>query len=215
MSTSIVVASGRPGPVALALDGINLTVVVTGPTGLSYSSPGLFNTAKPGARALLDTGSTISSVDLSILQLVAAQQVGQVTISTVLGSSVAPVYNATIGLPLANAVLPLMNGLPGVLGDSLPGPERVLIGDDIMSNLILVRDGPAGSWSLSVPATTPVPIPQQSSNTAAVALGIGGIAVAAASGVALAVVARNEQRQIQGLRRELTQAEARRRGWGA
>jgi len=151
-------------------------------------------------------------VDLAILQLIAAQQVGQVTISTVEGSAVAPVYNATIGIPLAGGViLPLMNGLPGVLGDSLPGPERALLGDDIMSNLILVRNGPAGSWSISVPATTPVPIPQQTSNNTTLWLGVGGAGVALASVAALAVVARNEQRQIQGLRRELTQEESRRR----
>lgn len=205
MSTSTTIVSRGPGPVAMALNGMIAPVVVTGPSGGSYRT-----------QALFDTGSTISSVDLTLLQQLGAQQVGQVTISTVLGSSVAPVYNATLGLPLASgAVLPISQGLPGVLGDSLPGPGRVLIGNDVMSMLILVRDGPAGSWSISVPATTPVPIPQQSSSNAALALGIGGAAVAVASGVALAVVSRNEQRQIQGLRRELTQAEARRRGWGA
>jgi hypothetical protein len=205
MSSNIVIASGSPGPVALALGGITLPVVVTGPSG-TVSVTAQFKT-----KAMMDTGSTVSSVDIAILQQVGAQQVGQVTISTVEGSAVAPVYNAGIGMQLASgAVLPLMVGLPGELGDSLPGSTRVLIGDDIMSKLILERNGPAGTWSVSVPATTPMPyLPPGSQNNMALWLGIGGITVAVGSAAALLLVSRNERREIGNLRRELTQAELR------
>lgn len=199
MSSNIVIASGSPGPVALALGGITLPVVVTGPSG-TVATTGQFKT-----KAMMDTGSTVSSVDLSILQQVGAQQVGQVTISTVLGSSVAPVYNAGIGMQLASgAVLPLMVGLPGELGDQLTGSTRVLIGDDIMSKLILERNGPAGTWSVSVPATTPMPyLPPGSQNNMALWLGIGGITVAVGSLGALFLVSRNEQRQIAALAKRI------------
>jgi hypothetical protein len=194
-----VIASGSPGPVSLALGGITLPVVVTGPSG-TVSVTAQFKT-----KAMMDTGSTVSSVDIAILQQVGAQQVGQVTISTVEGSAVAPVYNAGIGMQLASgAVLPLMVGLPGELGDSLPGSTRVLIGDDIMSKLILERNGPSGTWSVSVPATTPMPyLPPGSQNNMALWLGIGGITVAVGSLGALFLVSRNEQRQIAALAKRI------------
>ena len=199
MSSNIVIASGSPGPVSLALGGITLPVVVTGPSG-TVSVTAQFKT-----KAMMDTGSTVSSVDIAILQQVGAQQVGQVTISTVLGSSVAPVYNAGIGMTLpSGAVLPLMVGLPGELGDQLTGSTRVLIGDDIMSKLILERNGPAGTWSVSVPATTPMPyLPPGSQNNMELWLGIGGITVAVGSLGALFLVSRNEQRQIAALAKRI------------
>ena len=201
-SSNIVVASGSPGPVPLALNGMQVPIVVSGPTGQRVRVTGAF-----------DTESTISSVNLATLQAVGAQQVGQTEITTVMGSALAPVYNAGIGLPLpSGAVLPLMIGLPGELGDQLGGSLKVLIGNDIMSKLILLRNGPAGTFSISVPASTPMPyMPPGSSVNPALYFGVGGLVVALGALGALFLVSRNERREIAGLRRDLTQEELRRR----
>lgn len=191
------IASGSPGPVALALNGIQTPIVVTGPAG-TVTATAMYRT-----KAEFDTGSTISSVALSILQQVGAQQVGEVPISTVIGTTVAPVYNAGIGLPLpSGAVMPLMNGLPGELGDNLTGAVQVLIGDDIMSKLVLVRNGPAGTWTVQVPATTPMPYLPGNGNGALYVAG-GGLLLAAASAAALYLTHRKEEREIAALRQAL------------
>lgn len=196
---SIVIVAQSPGPVSLALNGMQTPIVVTGPAG-SVSATGMFKT-----RAEFDTGSTISSVALSVLQQVGAQQVGQVAITTVTTQSVlAPIYNAGIGLPMPNgAIMPLMIGLPGELGvQQLTGNVKVLIGDDIMSKLILVRNGPAGTYTITVPATTPTPYLPSGTNTA-LWLGIGGLTVAAGGAAALYLTHRREEREIAGLRQAI------------
>ena len=197
---SVVIVSQSPGPVPLALNGMQTPIVVTGPAG-SVTANGMFKT-----RAEFDTGSTISSVALSVLQQVGAQQVGQVAITTVTTQSImAPIYNAGIGLPLpSGAIMPLMIGLPGELGVSqLGGAVKVLIGDDIMSKLILVRNGPAGTWTIQVPATTPTPYLPGGGNSTALLVAGGGLAVAAAGAAALYLTTRREEREIAALRQAL------------
>lgn len=185
----VVVAQASPGPLSLALQGMLYPVVVVGPTGRPIT-----------AQALFDTGSTISSISMSLIQRVGAVQVGQADITTVTtASALEPIYNARILFPSG---MPITNGIPGELGDGLSGATQVLVGNDILSQFIVDRNGPAGTWSISVPNTTPVPF-SPPTNATNFWIGVSGLAVAAAAATALALTHRNEEREIADLRRQL------------
>lgn len=137
-----VVASSSPGPLALVEAGAVLPVLVRVGAGQPVE-----------VQAEIDSGSTISSVDQALLLSLGAPQIGSVPIATVDGSSIAPVYAATISTVDGYN---LSDGLPGVLGDTLPGHTRVLIGRDILSQLALTYNGQAGTWTLQGGGAVPV-----------------------------------------------------------
>lgn len=135
------IASGAPGPVALAEQGPIFPVVVLGPGGSQIYT------------AQIDDGSSISSVDNAILQALGCPQVGTTTIETVTGTQQVPVYAA--GLATLGGVS-LSADLPGILGDSLPaGGPRILIGRDVLDRFEFVLNEPGGSWALDAPGTGP------------------------------------------------------------
>lgn len=157
------VASGAPGPTGLEAEGALMPVVVTGPKGSQTVT------------AQIDTGSSISSVDLAILQALGCPQVGSVPISTVTGTETAPLYTA--GLATLGGV-DLSEGLPGVLGDSLTGSVSALIGVDILARFDLIYEGPQGVWQLDAGGVA-----------AYVPAGFSGWWVAIAAGTAAALTA--------------------------
>jgi predicted aspartyl protease len=115
----------------LIKNGPTVPVILVGPRGTVVT------------RALIDTGSEVSSADVHLLQQVGAPQTGTVQIQTVAGVSTVPVYAAALQMVDGK---PLLDG--GILGDSLPGDVQVLIGRDVMAHARFTFDGPLGAWSL-------------------------------------------------------------------
>lgn len=129
---------GSPGPVALRRRGAVAEVIVAG-TGGAARAP-----------ALIDTGSTVSAVDLELLRQVGAPQIGSRGVGTVGGVIVMPVHAVRLltpsGVVLADTALgddPRDGGTAGV---------RVLLGRDVLARFRLVYDGPGGAWGLDQPA---------------------------------------------------------------
>lgn len=131
------IASGIPGRAALAQQGAMFAAVISGPGG-AHAYP-----------IEVDPGSSISSVDLAILQALGCPQVGSTMVSTVTGQQDTPIYAAGIA---TLAGVSLSGGIPGVLGDALPkGGPRALIGRDILERFAFVLNEPKGTWSLQAP----------------------------------------------------------------
>ncbi len=156
---------------------------------LYNSSPGAFGLVQQGmlmpltvssiggtvnTTAQVDTGSTISSVDLGLLQKIGAPVVGTVAISTVQGDSIVPLYRVA----LTSGGVPLSSNYVDVLGDSLPAPVQALIGRDVLSLYQVDYNGALGSWSMQAEH----PINRPSSTTWLILIGAG---LAVAGGVAL------------------------------
>jgi len=166
------VYSASPGPVLMALEGLVLPVRVVGPLG------------SVATLAQVDTGSSISSVDMGVLVRVGAVQTGREPVETISpGVQYVPLYRS-VSISTEGGVA-LTDGLPGVLGDTLPAPVQVLVGRDVLSGLVLVADGPAGVWSLEgrQSATEPgVPPAVRAWLTGASAvLAVGGLALVLAA----------------------------------
>lgn len=159
--TRFVVASGG-GVQALLNDGPAMNVTVDAGNGQRATTQGL-----------VDTGSTISSVDQTLLQQLGAQQNGSEQISDVSGNSTVPTY----AVSLSSGGFPLSGGAITVLADGLPPPQQVLLGRDVLANYQFVYDGPSASWLLiasGVPGQRRVPY----------AVIAGGAIVAAAAAAA-------------------------------
>lgn len=164
----VLVAQGHPGPARLRRDGIILPVLVTA-----------------GGRtrqvdALWDTGSQVTSVDRALLHGMGDHRQGSVAIYTVAGGSSVGDYPAT--LSLVGGGTGRSHSLAGarlVLGDTLPGRIRVLIGWDIQQHYRMEDDGPAGWWRIWGPSgSAPAPCARYPLG-ADVAAGVAGAALAA------------------------------------
>lgn len=129
-----VVTSASPGAVALFEDGSTFTASLVGATG------------QLTVQVEIDTGSTVSGVDVALLQQVGAQVVTGVTIpvQTPSGNAMDQLYQAR----LLVGGIDLFAGLPGVLGEYLPSGPRVLLGRDALAGMQYVYDGVNGTWSL-------------------------------------------------------------------
>ena len=136
--------------------------------------------------AQIDTGSTITGADQTLLQSLGAPAVGSLPVGTPGGSYQADLYQAQVIYRGIN----LTAGLPGgVLGEDLPAPLQALIGRDVLQQYDFIYDGTEGAWSLSSTGIAPA----LGSSTA---LWIGaGLVVAGAGIVLLAEAARGEHRQ--------------------
>jgi len=133
------IASGSPGTTTLLIDGATRAVRIQA-------------SGSRVTQAMLDTGSTVTSVDRRILEDIGAPQIGAATIQTVMGSQTVPVYGAAI---FAGDVQ-LNMGLPGVIGDDLPPPVQCLVGRDVLGRYQLVYDGREGVWALTDTGGVPV-----------------------------------------------------------
>jgi hypothetical protein len=109
-----------------------LPVVVMGPSDVVRTN------------ALVDTGSSASSVDEHVLQRIGALRQGTTRIVTVTGPSQVPVYRAQVQTEAGTL---LVDHLDEILGDHLPGDVQVLLGRDALAQLNFTYDG-GGVWTM-------------------------------------------------------------------
>lgn len=178
-----VLAAGSPGVEALVRNGALLPVVIAS------------GAASRITQAMIDTGSTASSVDRGLLEAIGAPRVGQIRIATVMGHETAPVYAATVATSDGTV---LSQGLPGVIGDDLPAPVQCLIGRDILSQWEFVYGGSQGAWSLGPPGQVVV-VPQAPPMEGYLLAGLAGAALALGGMLLFGLGERAEERRIFGI----------------
>lgn len=155
---SSVVASESPGSVALFENGPTLDTYLAGPAailnpdGSLNVAASLANGSALAVQAELDTGSTISGADQTLLQQVGAPVTlgGGVPVQTPSGNATDSTYTASLWT--ADGTVNLWTGIPSVLGENLPSGPRALIGRDVLATGSLVYDGASGTWTLLLPA---------------------------------------------------------------
>jgi hypothetical protein len=151
----------------LASDGSMLVVVRVYNPATGRSASGTFR---------IDTGDDTTIVDPLILGAIGAMPIGSQTIEGVDGQPVTDnLYRVDLDLGASGYV-------PGVtvVGQDLSGLGLAgLIGDNLLAQGVLVRDGPAGTFSLTV--APPIPTASNVGATvAALAALAGGVAIVAA-----------------------------------
>jgi len=94
--------------------------------------------------ALIDTGASVSVVDLSVLSTLQISPISVVTVLTPTGSARQNLYPARFILPA------VVIDVTGVIGANLR-PQNIvaLIGRDILSRFLLIYHGPAGRITLT------------------------------------------------------------------
>jgi predicted aspartyl protease len=123
-------------------------------------------------RALIDTGASITGVNLGVAERMGLVQTGMTNIGGVTGTSQQPVYAASISLGGA-ALDPVT-----VVGLEVGGGFDVLVGRDVLRELVLHYDGLRGEVTLAGAG--------RGAPTAIKALA-GALAAAAVAGVAWAL----------------------------
>lgn len=180
-------AGGSPGVLPLVQQGPVFAVVVVGPPQASGQP------LKRQVLAMVDTGSTLSSVNSLILQSVGAPIIGQTTITTPDGATTSVnTFQASLQLPNG---FPLSDHLPGIIGDNIQGGIQCLVGRDILSLYSFLYQGPQGKWQLDT--TTPVPSGSKPPWWTWLAVGLSATGVGL--GIATAAMVEKEERQIKRL----------------
>ena len=138
----------------IAADGLRLPVYVglNAATIQAIHARGLPVPSPVTGRGLVDPGSTLTAVVPRLLTAIEATSVSTVSTTTAAGSARIPVYQ--ISLTIFDTALPpadilhrdtwTVTGLPHDLPD-----VDVLIGLDLIRELVLTVDGPAGQFALS------------------------------------------------------------------
>ena len=145
----------QPSPQTLAITGPTLQVQIEVPAVLAESlrlnSQPIPNPIE--GTALIDTGATITSVDVAQLVQLGINPVGMRAVGTAGGTKQQSVYPARFIFP--GTPLPSFD-LHQVMGCDLTGqtvlnqkPLIALIGRDILSRAVLIYNGSAGMFSLS------------------------------------------------------------------
>lgn len=162
-----VLAQANPGPDLLVQDGALLPVTVSVPGGPSRN-----------VTAQVDLGSTISSVDRSVLAALGAPQIGTVEVQTVTDVQQVLLYGAA----LSSGPTQLLPAEAGVLGDDIQGRTKALLGRDALqyAGALLDYDAAAGSWTLQVGGQAPAPsgAPWWVLGASVAVLGVGAALVA-------------------------------------
>lgn len=97
--------------------------------------------------AVIDTGATISGIDITVLQALGLQPTGTANIGGVAGPNAHGLYTVDLHIPLGQQRLSLANRV--VIGVHLANPYRALLGRDILAMMMLVYNGPTGTWTLA------------------------------------------------------------------
>jgi len=136
------------------------------------------------ARAMIDTGASISTVSDTVAQAAGLQQVGSVPLGGVGGMSTRPIYSASFGLPDYNiGVDPIQ-----IAGVSLPvGGFEILVGRDVLRALeftyrgragaFLLTEGKAPDGSIAAQGSGQLPSTQGLSPWAWAGIGVGSVAL--------------------------------------
>ncbi len=146
----------QPSPQLLSQNGPILQVVIEVPSALAQSMISKNQTVPPPVAgiAMIDTGASITSVDVSVLQRLGINPVGVAFVGTAGGPQQQSTYPAKFSFP--------GSPLPGfehsqLLGSNLTGqtvldqqPLIALIGRDLLSQFIFIYNGTVGMFSLSL-----------------------------------------------------------------
>lgn len=116
-------------------------------------------------QAMIDTGASISTINSTVAQNAGLQQTGETQLGGVGGVQDSAIYAAAVTLPDYNiTVNPVqVASVPG----QLPAPADMLIGRDILENLVMTYDG--GSGQISLTQSTAAPQPPNTANQGAAA----------------------------------------------
>jgi aspartyl protease len=147
--------TGVPHPQGMAVTGPVLEVQIEIPSVLAQSLQAA-NSPIPNSVtgiALIDTGASITSIDVSIATRLGLNPNGIAMVGTAGGAQQQPTYQARLSFP--GTALPGFEH-PKVLGCNLTGqmvmnqqPIIALIGRDYLLHCVFVYSGGAGAWSLS------------------------------------------------------------------
>jgi hypothetical protein len=149
-----------PGPSGLLATGMDLPVLLQAPNGISVLT-----------RAQVDTGSSISSVDQSLISQLGAPPSGTpLPVEDISGTVNLQAYllrfATTAGVAISDGFIP-------VLADTLPAPQQALIGRDILISYLVRYNGSQGSWSMQPAGTLPAWFWPTVGALAATAVGLG------------------------------------------
>jgi len=127
----------------LAQNGAILTVQISSPSG----------GAPVTIQAMIDTGASISTINAQVAQNAGLQQTGSTQLGGVGGVQDSAIYAAAITMSdYGVTVNPVqVASVPG----QLPAPADMLIGRDILENLVLNWDGSQGAFTLTQGAPPP------------------------------------------------------------
>jgi hypothetical protein len=137
----------------LAVNGAILQVQVSVPA--AYQQAGGAAAAPQTFTAMIDSGASISCINIGAAQQMGLQQVSSTQLGGVGGSSEAPIYAAALTLLQYNVTVDPVQ-IAGV-SNPLPGVD-MLIGRDILRQLDFDYQGSAGSFTIT--QTTPPPTTQ-------------------------------------------------------
>ena len=130
-----------PGPGGLARQGPLIAVILRGPVGSVQTY------------AQVDTGSSMSSADASLLRQVGASPGPQEQVQTV--SPFPLTVRQACGVEILDPNGAVLDSGP-LLAVNLPAPVQVLIGRDVLAGMDFGYEGPAGTWQLGSGRMEPV-----------------------------------------------------------
>lgn len=100
----------------------------------------------PGS-ALIDTGASVSAVDLTILQGLGIRAVNSIPLVTPSGTTTQGVYVVRLTFP--GSPIPTLDPVP-VMGSSLQGFGHIaLLGRDFLAGALMNYDGVHGYWTIA------------------------------------------------------------------
>jgi len=155
----------------LALHGARLDIEIGVPSVVVdyYKSHGQTPPAPQKARAMIDSGASISGVKPSIAKAAGLIQTSSVGVSGVIGTENRPVYTAALKLPAYDVNFDVMD----IAGIDLPQQDLdVLLGRDVLKQAVFTYDGRDGVFSI-----------QNGSTGTKTLLAAGGVLVAAVAGI--------------------------------
>jgi hypothetical protein len=142
--------NGTPNPGLLAVRGPIVQVEVQLPSALAAQYQALSRPipAPITGWAMVDTGASKTCVDDGLILGLGVAPINQITVQTPSGSAQQFLYPARFSFP--GTPLPNID-FSSVVGSTLAAQGIVaLIGRDVLSRFLLVYNGPAGMFSLSV-----------------------------------------------------------------
>ena len=146
----------QPFPQGLQAAGPILPVQVEIPTALAAQLQQAGQPIPPPVPglALIDTGASLSAVDVTVVQTLGVQPVGIANVGGVTGAGQQPTYPGRFtfpgtGLPSIDFSLLLGANLGGLTVPGMPGQLIALLGREILQRFILIYNGPAAMFSLA------------------------------------------------------------------
>jgi len=149
-------ATSQPFPPGLRITGPIVSVQIEVPQALAtqLQRSGQAVPSAVAGLALVDTGASISAVDITVIQHLGVQPVGIATVGTAGGPQQQAIFPARLSFPGTQVPSIEFNELLGanLAGQSVPGIGGnliALLGRDLLEHFILIYNGPAGMFSLA------------------------------------------------------------------